>query len=126
MKKETLFDSTMRRTQEHILKNGSMKRLAEKLDTNLSTITRWFAEKGRSPRFDMLAKIFEELSIKIVFPDDPSPHQTEAEALSAKVEELQARLAETEKERDTLRIQIEILKDILRPQTSENEKKDAG
>ena len=56
--KESLFESTMRRTKEIIQKNGSIRSVAEKLETNPSTITRWFAEEGRAPRFDALAKIF--------------------------------------------------------------------
>ena len=68
--KESLFESTMRRTKEIIQKNGSIRSVAEKLETNPSTITRWFAEEGRAPRFDALAKIFEFFSVEIVFPGE--------------------------------------------------------
>ena len=64
--KESLFESTMRRTKEIIQKNGSIRSVAEKLETNPSTITRWFAEEGRAPRFDALAKIFEFFSVEIL------------------------------------------------------------
>ena len=95
--KESLFESTMRRTKEIIQKNGSIRSLAEKLETNPSTITRWFAEEGRAPRFDALAKIFEFFSVDIVFPGENQKRHS------------------AEKERDALKAQVEVLKDIIRP-----------
>ena len=109
--KESLFESTMRRTKEIIQKNGSIRSVAEKLETNPSTITRWFAEEGRAPRFDALAKIFEFFSVEIVFPGE-NQKRDEVRQLEEKIEALLKDLHSTEKERDA---QVEILKEIIRP-----------
>ena len=101
----------MRRTKEIIQKNGSIRSVAEKLETNPSTITRWFAEEGRAPRFDALAKIFEFFSVEIVFPGE-NQKRDEVRQLEEKIEAL---LNSTEKERDALKAQVEILKEIIRP-----------
>lgn len=119
--KESLFESTMRRTKEIIQKNGSIRSLAEKLETNPSTITRWFAEEGRAPRFDALAKIFEFFSVEIVFPGE-NQKRDEVRQLEEKIEALLNDLHSAEKERDALKAQVEVLKDIIRPaQPSLNE-----
>ena len=112
--KESLFESTMRRTKEIIQKNGSIRSLAEKLETNPSTITRWFAEEGRAPRSDALAKIFEFFSVEIVFPGE-NQKRDEVRQLEEKIEALLNDLHSAEKERDALKAQVEVLKDIIRP-----------
>lgn len=112
--KESLFESTMRRTKEIIQKNGSIRSVAEKLETNPSTITRWFAEEGRAPRFDALAKIFEFFSVEIVFPGE-NQKRDEVRQLEERIEALLKDLHSTEKERDALKAQVEILKEIIRP-----------
>ena len=106
--KESLFESTMRRTKEIIQKNGSIRSVAEKLETNPSTITRWFAEEGRAPRFD------EFFSVEIVFPGE-NQKRDEVRQLEEKIEALLKDLHSTEKERDALKAQVEILKEIIRP-----------
>ncbi len=103
--KESLFESTMRRTKEIIQKNGSIRSVAEKLETNPSTITRWF---------DALAKIFEFFSVEIVFPGE-NQKRDEVRQLEEKIEALLKDLHSTEKERDALKAQVEILKEIIRP-----------
>lgn len=120
--KESLFESTMRRTKEIIQKNGSIRSLAEKLDTNPSTITRWFAEEGRAPRFDALAKIFEFFSVEIVFPGE-DPKRDDIRELEEKNKALVQALRAAEKERDILKGQVEILKELVRPSQSPDCKK---
>lgn len=111
--KESLFESTMRRTKEIIQKNGSIRSLAEKLETNPSTITRWFAEEGRAPRFDALAKIFEFFSVEIVFPGE-NAHVDEVKNLEKKVSHLEEELKNVTRERDILRGQLEVAVEIAK------------
>lgn len=112
--KESLFESTMRRTKEIIQKNGSVRSLAEKLETNPSTITRWFAEEGRAPRFDALAKIFEFFSVEIVFPGE-NQKLDEVKNLENQIKILTKKLEQAEKQKDLLEAQVSILKEVIQP-----------
>lgn len=93
----TLFEEVMNKLEKIIKKQGSIRSLAEKLDLNPSTVSRWFPEK-RSPDFRMLAVIFEYLDVKIVFPEDMQSNATDA--LLNENTLLKHRLDALERERD--------------------------
>ena len=67
-----------------------------------------------APRFDALAKIFEFFSVEIVFPGE-NQKRDEVRQLEEKIEALLNDLHSAEKERDALKAQVEVLKDIIRP-----------
>lgn len=66
--KESLFESTMRRTKE-IIQKWKYPKCCRKIGNQPSTITRWFAEEGRAPSL-MHSQNFEFFSVEIVFPGE--------------------------------------------------------
>ena len=70
----TLFDNTMKKLEKAIEERGSIRSMAERLDLNPSTVSRWFAE-NRSPDFRGLAIILEYLGVQILFPGENGQSQ---------------------------------------------------
>lgn len=95
---ETLFDETLRKLQAAIHSEGSIRKVAEKLDLNPSTVSRWFSE-GRSPDFRALTVLLEHFGVRIVFPGDrplTASEQTLRE-LEAQIQDLKEKLVDSER-----------------------------
>ncbi len=105
----SLFESTMAQLKSAIEERGSIRSLADALDMNPSTVSRWFSE-GRSPDFRGLAEIFAYLGVQIVFPGE-SPK--EGQSGGAPEKDLLARIAELEKENFRKEGAIALLKEQL-------------
>ena len=109
----SLFADTMKKLEAAISERGSIRAMAEKLDLNSSTISRWFAE-GRIPDFRALSIIFEYLGVHIVFPGEKDTPQDkkiseltdEVRALKEALEKKKIQLIRAEGGLDELREQL--------------------
>lgn len=130
---ETMFEETIRKLQAAILSEGSIRKVAEKLDLNPSTLSRWFAE-GRSPDFRALTVLFEHFGVRIVFPDDSSAgiSARQIRDMEAQVRELSAKLAEAERLRDYYQAKMDGAIEVMRalneatPQATASSRKRGG
>lgn len=110
-----MFEETLSKLRAAIQSEGSIRKVAERLDLNPSTVSRWFAE-GRSPEFRALTVLLEHFGVKIVFPGD-SPATTSDQIISdleKKVEELSAKLIESERLRDYYQAKLDGAIEVMR------------
>lgn len=92
---EKMFEETLNKLQTAIRAEGSIRKVADKLDLNPSTVSRWFAE-GRSPDFRALTVLFEHFGVRIVFPGESTcPADQVITDLQLQVDELSQKLKES-------------------------------
>ncbi len=106
---ENLFRTTMAQLQAKIQEEGSIRSLAQRLDMNPTTISRWFAEQ-RSPDFQSLCIILEYFGARIVFPGAPSPMDDSKSDISSHTSNLSRQLVQAKKDVDELRRQIDAIR----------------
>lgn len=119
-----LFIHTMKKLKRAIEEKGSIRSLAEFLDMNPSTVSRWFAE-GRSPDFRGLAIILEHLGVRIVFPDERVRHDKAVhsdEEAAKRTDELERENGELKSELLRKEGAIAILKEQLTEMRDERDK----
>lgn len=109
---DTLYQQTLDKLRELIEKNGSIRGIAEMLDLNPSTVSRWFQPAGNSPNFLLLCKIMEHFSVQIIFPGDRPGG--ESMDIMQQLKEVKESLRLAEKERDAARAQAEAYLHVIR------------
>lgn len=97
-----MYKDAMQKLHEAIRSRGSIRSLAEELDLNPSTVSRWFAE-DRSPDFRTLTILFEYFGVRIVFPNDLSSTENSKDqtikVLQEELVDLKNKLEKSEKSR---------------------------
>lgn len=109
---EKFFDSVMRALNHAKEQFGSGAALSEASGVSTVNISRW-TNRTRSPKVEEISPIMDIVGARVVLPCDT--YTPEERNLSKRLVVLERQLAEMTKERDILKGQVEILKEVMRP-----------
>lgn len=120
---EKFFDSVMRALNRAKEEYGSGAALSEASGVSTVNISRW-CSGTRSPKVEEISPIMDIIGARIVLPGDTSTGKEES--TPKRLAALEHEIAMLTKERDILKGQVELLKELVRPsQSIEGEKKPA-
>lgn len=91
---------------------GSGAALSEASGVSTVNISRW-TNRTRSPKVEEISPIMDIVGARVVLPADT--YTPEERNLSKRLVVLERQLAEITKERDILKGQVDILKEVMRP-----------
>lgn len=111
----TFYNDIQAALQLAVSAHGSIRKLAESLKMNPSTVSKWLETKEgvtkRSPGLRELAPIMDSVGVRVVVPDvcvDLTQEQTPTDSASS-MEELKRKLAESEAARLSLTGEVKAL-----------------
>ena len=108
---ENFFDSVMRALNSAKEQYGSGAALSEASGVSTVNISRW-TRGSRSPKVEEISPIMDIIGARVILPGDiytPPAEDTKRIAL------LEAQLSNLTKERDILKAQLDLLKEIMQP-----------
>ena len=108
---ENFFDSVMRALNSAKEQYGSGAALSEASGVSTVNISRW-TRGSRSPKVEEISPIMDIIGARVILPGDIYPPPAED---TKRIALLEAQLSNLTKERDILKAQLDVLKEVMRP-----------
>lgn len=114
---EKFFESVMNALNRAKEEFGSGAALSEASGVSTVNISRWI-NRARSPKLEEISPIMDIVGARVLLPGDS--YAPSEENLLKRIAALERQLAQVTKERDVLKGQVEVLKEVIRPAHSLN------
>lgn len=114
---EKFFESVMNALNRAKEEFGSGAALSEASGVSTVNISRWI-NRARSPKLEEISPIMDIVGARVLLPGDS--YAPSEENLLKRIADLERQIAQVTKERDVLKGQVEVLKEVIRPSHSLN------